>query len=242
MRKGGWIVQATAGRREQYRSELRALRDVDWAPYLRAHSGLPGPRANLELAFAAAEEASPERLDELLATDEEYLVLCGTIGLGRLMAAGAEGTGERLRGYAKDARWRVREGVAMGLQRLGDADLPRLLSLVTTWAGDPDPLVQRAAVAGICEPRLLRRPDAAARAIGICERVTRELAARPSGERKNDAVRTLRQALGYCWSVAVAADPDTGLRRFETLAAYDDADVAWIARENAKKSRLARLL
>ena len=69
-----------------------------------------------------------------------------------------------------------------------------------------------------------------------------ELAARPSVERKNDAVRTLRQALGYCWSVAVAADPDTGLRRFETLAAYDDADVAWIARENAKKSRLAKLL
>ena len=110
----------------------------------------------------------------------------------------------------------------MGLQRLGDADLPRLLSLVTTWAGDPDPLVQRAAVAGICEPRLLKRPDAAAQAIGICERVTWELAGRPPGERKNDAVRTLRQALGYCWSVAVAADPDAGLRRFEALAAYDD--------------------
>ena len=75
-----------------------------------------------------------------------------------------------------------------------------------------------------------------------CARGVDGLAARPSVERKNDAVRTLRQALGYCWSVAVAADPDTGLRRFETLAAYDDADVAWIARENAKKSRLAKLL
>jgi hypothetical protein len=30
---------------------------------------------------------------------------------------------------ADDDRWRVREGVAMGLQRLGDADLPRLLAL-----------------------------------------------------------------------------------------------------------------
>lgn len=235
-------MKPLAGRREQYQAELRALRNADWAPYLHEHSGLPGPRANLELAFAVAEEASPERLGKLLATDEEYLVLCGTIGLGRLLAAGAEGAGERLRSYAKDARWRVREGVAMGLQRLGDADLPRLLSLVTTWAGDPDPLVQRAAVAGICEPRLLKRPDAAAQAIAICERVTRELAARPPGERKNDAVRTLRQALGYCWSVAVAADPGAGLRRYETLAAYDDPDVAWIARENARKARLAKLL
>lgn len=230
------------GRREQYRAELRALRNTDWAPYLRKHSGLPGPRGNLELAWAVAEEAGPERIDRLLATDEEYLVLCGTIGLGRLLAEGVEGAGERLRSYAKDARWRVREGVAMGLQRLGDADLPRLLGLVTTWAGDPDPLVQRAAVAGICEPRLLNRPDAAARAIGICERVTRELAARPAGERKVDAVRTLRQALGYCWSVAVAADPGAGLPRFQALAAYDDPDVAWIARENAKKARLAKLL
>jgi hypothetical protein len=72
--------------------------------------------------------------------------------------------------------------------------------------------------------------------------VTRELAARPPGERKNEAVRTLRQTLGYCWSVAVAADPGAGLRRFEILAACDDADVAWIARENAKKARLAKLL
>ena len=33
---------------------------------------------------------------------------------------------ERLAG---DVRWRVREGVAMGLQRLGDTDLPRLRTL-----------------------------------------------------------------------------------------------------------------
>ena len=69
-------MKPLAGRREQYRKELRALRDVDWVPYLREHSGLPGPRANLELAFAVAEEASPKRLDKLLAADEEYLVLC----------------------------------------------------------------------------------------------------------------------------------------------------------------------
>ena len=74
-------------------------------------------------------------------------MLCGTIGLGRLLAEGVEGVGERLRSYAKDMRWRVREGVAMGLQRLGAADLSRLLDLVTSWARDPAPLVQRAAMA-----------------------------------------------------------------------------------------------
>jgi hypothetical protein len=52
----------------------------------------------------------------------------------------------------------------------------------------------------------------------------------------------LRQALGYCWSVAVAADPATGLPRFRTLAAADDPDVAWIVRENSRKARLANVL
>ena len=230
------------GRRDEYRAELRALQPADWAPYLRTHSGLPGARANLELAWAVAEEASPGQLDRLLASDEEYLVLCATVGLGRLLADGSGEAAKRLRSYATDARWRVREGVVMGLQRLGDADLPRLLDLAASWARDPDPLIQRAAVAGICEPRFLKRAGAAARAIGICEYLTQQIAARPRGERNDATVRTLRQALGYCWSVAVAADPDTGLPRFRRLTASDDPDVAWIARENAKKTRLASLL
>ena len=48
---------------------------------------------------------------------------------------------ERLRGYAADSRWRVREAVAMALQRQGDADLPRLLTLVRDWAAEPWPPV-----------------------------------------------------------------------------------------------------
>ncbi len=57
-----------------------------------------------------------------------------------------------------------------------------------------------------------------------------------------EQVRALRKALGYCWSVAVAADPAAGLARFRALEHDDDSDVQWIVRENSKKSRLARLL
>jgi len=45
-----------------------------------------------------------------------------------------------LRGLPADAwdgRWRVREGVAMGLQRLGDTDPRRLLALARAWAAGP---------------------------------------------------------------------------------------------------------
>ncbi|TMR89108.1 HEAT repeat domain-containing protein [Nonomuraea basaltis] len=228
---------------DQYRAELRALAATRWPAYLREHSGLPGPRGNIELAQAVADTGDQSRFDEFIATDDEYLVFCGVVGLGRLLAEGAGAEVERrLRGHAADQRWRVREAVAMALQRLGDADLPRLLEVVTRWAGDENPLVQRAAAAGVCEPRLLASPDAAACAIEVCARATKALAARPLDQRGNADVRTLRQGLGYCWSVAVAADPAAGLPAFRSLATGDDPDVAWIVRENTKKARLAKLL
>jgi hypothetical protein len=54
------MISAMAGRLEQYREELRRRRD--WEPYLKANSGLPGPRGNLELVEAVGDVASPARL------------------------------------------------------------------------------------------------------------------------------------------------------------------------------------
>jgi hypothetical protein len=165
------------------------------------------------------------------------------VGLGRLLAGGARPDLERrLRAHATDERWRVREAVAMALQRLGDDDVPRMLRIVGEWSAADDPLVLRAAVAGVCEPRLLRRPEATRAALDACERATKALAAVPPEARHDPRVRTLRQGLGYCWSVAVAADPEHGLARFEALSTSTDPDVAWVVRENRRKARLARLL
>ena len=101
--------------------------------------------------------------------------------------------------------------------------------------------VQRAAAAGVCEPRLLSGEGATV-ALHVCATVTASLAERPEMERRTDAVRTLRQALGYCWSVAVAAAPDQGLPTFLALSQSPDPDVAWIVRENLKKKRLQKAL
>jgi hypothetical protein len=231
-------------RRDRYRIELRAIDTVKWEPYLRERSGLPGPRANLELAQAVADEGDGSVFHGLIATGDEYLTLCGVVGLGQLWAgpAGGAGVAAELRVHATDGRWRVREAVAMALQRLGDADLRHLFDVATDWAGDAHPLVQRAAVAGVCEPRLLTEAWAASAAVDLCERVTRSLVDRPAEQRADSGVRALRQALGYCWSVAVAADPAHELRRFNALAGSPDPDVAWIVRENSRKARLARLL
>jgi hypothetical protein len=225
------------------RMRLRLVDRHDWAAYLTAHSGLPGPRGNIELAQAVADEGDRALFDALIASDDEYLTFCGVLGLGAVLATGDDGSVQaRLRDHAADPRWRVREAVAMALQRLGDAAPERLYAVVEGWAVDPDPLVQRAAVAGICEPRLLIGPEGAARSLATCERVTASLVARPASTRRDPGVRVLRQALGYCWSVAVAADPEHGLPAFQRLAASDDPDVVWIVHENRGKKRLARLL
>lgn len=220
-------------------TELQGLDRSGWPAYLAAHSGLPGPRANLRLVEAFAALADGPTVDELLRRDEEYLTLCAAAALSLWSEDPACET--RARALAADDRWRVREGVAIGLQLLGDVTPSALASIATRWAEDQDPLVQRAAVAAVCEPRLLRTASAAAVAVEVCRRTTAHLVALPTERRKEAGARTLRQALGYCWSVAVAADPPAGLLAFRALDSADP-DVAWVVRENRRKKRLAGLV
>jgi hypothetical protein len=218
----------------------RALREVeDLEGYLAAHSGLPGPRGNIELAQAAAEELDHATLERLAGSEDEFEAFCGVVGLGRAIAEGRRDLVVVVRGYANDPRWRVREAVAMALQRWGDADLPAMLVEAEAWASGSR-LEQRAAAAGTCEPRLLRDPAVVRRVLGILDVITATMPGAP--DRRTDAYRTLRQALGYCWSVAIAADPVDGLVAFGRWRSDADPDVAWIVRENLGKARLQRVL
>ncbi len=225
-----------------YREALAALDPAGWPAYLDRWSGLPGPRANLELARAVADLGGPDLHDALIASGDEFRTFCGVLGLGARAADPV--VRERLRQHARDARWRVREAAATALQQLGDTDPAALREIVTAWVADPDPLVQRAAVAAICEPRLLDPPEAAALAIEVCASATASLASRSPQAWRLPEARTLRQALGYAWSVAVSADPTRGLPAFRALDDDhpDDPDVAWIVAQNLRKRRLARLV
>lgn len=223
---------------------LRGLPSDQWAGYLVEHSGLPGPRANLELADAFAAAASRDLVLEYAGRDEEYLRFCGTEALGRLVVeepAHPEHIA-LLHERARDALWRVREGAARALQRVGDSVPHRFREITAEWARESDPLVQRAALAAICEPRLLGDPRTRSLAIELCDLVTASLTTVPPQGRRGDEVRTLRQALGYCWSVAVAADPESGLPAFRRWQEVDDPDVQWVIRSNLSKARLRRLL
>jgi hypothetical protein len=128
----------------------------------------------------------------------------------------------------------------MALQRWGDADMDALLIAMWEWT-QGDAWEQRAAAAGLCEPRLLRDPEQAIAVLHLLDDITSQLATTPSAARKTDAFKTLRQALGYCWSVAVVANPETGKPLMEKWLASSDPSVRWIMRENLKKNRLVAM-
>ena len=223
---------------EGYRADLRRLKD--WEPYLKKHSGLPGPRANLELVAAVVEEGDADRLWRLSASRDEFLALCGTAGLGRIALLEPETVMTWLRELASDPRWRVREGVAIALQRLGRENMPKLLAQMKVWSRG-DSFVQRAVVAGLCEPALLKNSQDTVEVLAILDQITRSLSLLAAGDRRNDGFRVLRQTLGYGWSVAAAAAPRNAKPYLEKWIRAQDKDVAWVMTTNLSKSRMAEM-
>jgi HEAT repeat protein len=233
------------GKIDDYRKELRSL--GNWDAFLMKESGLPGPRGNLELAQAVSDEGNKALFVRYAAlgpdqapvnSPREFLAFCGVLGLGRLLAEGDETALPLLREHASDPRWRTREAVAMALQRLGGADMKHLLAEMEEWS-QGSMLEKRAAAAALCEPRLLRNAKDAERVLHILDRITGSLLA--IHDCKSEDFRVLRQALGYCWSVAAAALPVEGKALMERWFVSDDQDIRWIMRENLKKNRLARM-
>jgi len=227
---------------EVYRAALKTC--ADWDAYLMHESGLPGPRGNLELAHVVADIATAAQIDHWLTFEaerapvnspQEFLAFCGVEGLGRLIVDGQLERWAMLRACASDARWRTREGVAMALQRIGDADMDNLLSHLEPWLSG-NWLEQRAVAAALAEPKLLREAAQIDRALSYLDRITAAIAA--ATDRRAEDYKVLRQGMGYCWSVIVVARPSSGKRLMERWLKSDDKDVQWVMRENLKKKRL----
>jgi len=233
------------GKIEEYTEQLKAL--DDWDAFLLQESRLPGPRANLELAFAFAQEGTEDQFLRYAALDPEeapqntpgeFLAFCGVLGLGYLATRSEGQHFSLLREKASDPRWRVREAVALGLQQYGRASIDHLLELMAGWS-QGSLLERRAAVASLCEPGLLADPDDAGRIMDLLHEITASLL--DEQDRRSEPFRALRKALAYGWSVAVAAQPAAGKPRMERWIASPDPDIRWIMKQNLKKKRLLRM-
>lgn len=178
---------------DEYRDALE--RAANQEAYLLAHSGLPGPRGNLELARAAA-EVCPQpalrrwarlRADEApTGTAEEFLAFCGVLGLGRALVEDDRRALEELRRHASDPRWRLREAVAMALQRWGEVDFEALAAAMDEWARG-SPLERRAAAAALCEPALLTTREGVGEVVSVLTEATTGIVQAGPEERRSES-------------------------------------------------------
>ena len=233
------------GRKEEYIALLQNT--GDWIPYLKANSNLPGPRGNLELAYAAAEAASIGQMEELLAAEgpevlenspEVFVVFCGIVAMGALCNLDDPEPFDRLKRYANDPRWRIREAVAMALQQIGKRNMRLLLNEMHAWLDGPYCML-RAVAAGLCEPVLLKDEQVTAAVLDILDQITIRYQDGPASDREGYEV--LKKGLSYCWSVAAAANPTYGKRLIEKWISSGNAGVRKIMLENLKKNRLIKL-
>ena len=213
--------------------------------YLLSHSNLPGPRGNLELLYAFAENAEPGIIGECLQcikpdtanSPEEFVGMCGVLGYAVAHKADNAGTIAFLNPYASHSSWRIREAVAMGIQAIAAGALEKtLVNISPMTAGNG--YERRAVVAGLCEPKLLGRADETVKVLKILESITRTL---DHDKKLTDDEEALRKGLGYGWSVAIAASPEDGKRYFEALFSLSGKHIQWIIRENLKKNRLSKM-
>jgi len=230
------------------------------AGFLKAHSNLPGPRGNLELAGQLADaaaalvggessEAAWQVVADLAAVSAaeaptgdpgEFLAFCGTVAAGGF----APDPGRRVAVWgvihraAEDDRWRLREAAAQSIQRALPADPSGALATLGEWAASGSWALCRTAAAGVADPPLLRDTRVAEAALRLHETILARLTASP--DRKDPGFRMLRQGLGYSLSVVVAATPEPGFALLRRLAAVADPDLAWVLRSNLAKGRLSR--
>ncbi len=232
--------------------------------YLREHSRLPGPRANLELVndvsylLATAVSAHPETVRSLLDyfangnrkvvlsnTPAEFVMLCGIVSYGACAAVHVPWRAEvreLLKHYARSSYWRIREAVTIAYQRLLVTDTHETLLYLTALVKEGGVLQQRAAIASVAESAVLVSSETVAAALAIQRIALERLHQIVPQDRKNEDFRILKRSLGYTLSVVTATNPEEGFALMRTCATWGDADITWILRENLKKKRLAKFV
>lgn len=229
----------------EYQIQLRQT--AEWETYLLNHSGLPGPRANLELAYAAAREDHSGRLlpylnlsdtDAPVNSPQVFLLVCAVLSLANPILAGEEQYLKILRVYASDTRWRVREAVAMTFQEIGVENIDLVISTLSSWVAG-NWYEKRAAAAALAEPKLLNSPAVTHTLLIWLDSMTASILLEEN--RKTDSFTAFRKGMGYAWSVAVSHLPQEGKKIMQKWFGINDKDIRWIMRENLKKNRLQNM-
>lgn len=210
--------------------------------FLIENSNLPGPRANLELAFAMSKVY--ENLEILLKWTEidanradvddpvSFLPFCAAVALGKLYAkTGDEKIIRILKKMAGDDRWRIREAVAFGFQRIGEDDFTTLKRIFSGWIVKSGNREKRAILVSLAHPTILDR-DATLFCFETLENVFENM-------KKDGDFEILEKGLEFVISVYTAAYPEYGFSFMEGWIGKDRV-IDKIIQSNLKKNRLMK--
>lgn len=220
-------------------------------------SNLPGPRANLTFASEFAQyfqkQVVPEPLWQMviqwahISADEtqedisrEYLPFCAIQAIG----AHLEFSDQQdqligiLKGAMSDSRWRIRESAAIAFQIIGESDFGILEQCFNEWIQTANFLEQRAILAALAHPPILKNNDHARFALKMADDIMSKVIQVPSQERKSEEFKVLKKGLDYCLSVFVSALPPEGFVLLNTYAQIDDPVVTSVIKSNLGKARI----
>jgi hypothetical protein len=228
--------------------------------YFINESNLPGRRANLELAEAftdivgETDENSSRKLWNLclfligyspdkapVNSPKEFLPFCGTWAIGAIGAIFPEYYQDSLnilKRLSSDLRWRMREAVAFGLQKLLLKHPQKTLTEMKKWIDDVNWLTLRAIVAGVAHPSVLIDNKITAIALEFHELIFSRIIS--SRDLSSEEFKILKKGLSYTLSVIVQANPGEGFKFLNKYAISDNKQVQMVIKENLKKNRLAK--
>ncbi len=210
------------------------------------NSGLPGPRANLTLLYKFAYDCSNEEIAECFKYDnedisnspEEFVLMCGIVAYCVSKTREIKMAASHLRKYASHKSWRVREALAIGFQEIAVVNMEEVVEELIRWL-DGNAYEQRAVVATLCEPKLLKEYNNMPKILHILVELI--LSYNKISEKLTEAQGTLKKALAYGLSVAIVHAPEEGKIIFEKLSLEENKHIHWILKNNLKKKRLSKM-
>lgn len=229
--------------------------------YLMEFSHLPSPVANLPLismfcsALMETVEISSayEVLQEWLAIPVEdaegntplcYLSCCALQGLSscyQRMDEHREAIIMLYRTFMSDIRWRMRLGVAMGLQYIALQDFTPVKALFDALYTSANDFELRAILVTLAHPPILQSPAIARYAIQLADWMLHDVETNAAQHTHKESYSVLIKGLSFACSVFTAANPKEGFALLETYAVSRQEIIKKIIRENCTKARIKKL-
>ena len=230
------------GKKEELIKHLKTIKDdtAKLEDYLVENSNLPGPRSNLELAFAFAEVyENPEVVLEWLKITADkadvndpksFLAFCAAVCLGKLYTKSKKSELiSILKNLANDPRWRMKEAVAFAFQFIGENDFDELKSITSEWIKNSNNDEKRAILVSLAHPPFLNEENAEF-CLEIAEAILNKMDIENNFE-------VLKKGLNFTISVFVATNPEEGFKLLERWIGKNKI-IDKIMKENLKKNRI----